>query len=232
MLTDAQIERYSRQIILPEVGGKGQEKILGSRVCVDAGGLLATSALFYLAAAGIGTIGIVGSQLASVFPALAGRQSAHQSVADVLTQLNPDCTVVIHTPEANQYHTVLLDYDLVLGSTDRLHDTCYIQRKPFVWATASLEKAQLFASRGDRPDWPCLRCLSVASLDEEVMGSLDAPYMLFLGAQLATEALKTVVNADTASRPKILECLLPGLHFTEQRVEKNPDCPLCSESPQ
>ena len=160
MLGDAQIERYSRQIILPQVGGRGQEKILRSRVYVDGDGLLAATALLYLAAAGVGTIGIARSRAAPVFSALAEQslEPDEQPAAHTLRRLNPDCTIVVH-PDEDEHPT----YDLVLATTAALHDGWYARHKPFVWGTARGEDARLFVSRGDRADWPCLRCLFSAS---------------------------------------------------------------------
>src|SRR5919204_1481442 len=97
MLSDSQIERYSRQIILPQVGGKGQEKLLRARVLVNGNGPLQTTALFYLAAAGVGTIGVLASAPFFVFSALAANQK--EALVNVLTRLNPDCVVAVHSTE-------------------------------------------------------------------------------------------------------------------------------------
>src|SRR5713226_9833172 len=94
MLSDSQIERYSRQIILPQVGGKGQEKLLRARALVNGSGPLQTAALLYLAAAGVGTLGVIANDSGAVFSAFAPDQ--RETVSAALTGLNPDCTVVIH----------------------------------------------------------------------------------------------------------------------------------------
>lgn len=246
MLEDTRIERYSRQIILPQVGGKGQEKILRSRVYVDGDDLPAAAALFYLAAAGVGTIGVTGSQALPVFSALAehfpeppfhrhfhgpGREPDAQPVAHTLRRLNPDCVIVTHT--ARQPDQLSQQYELIVATTPALHDACYARRKPFVWTAATQERGQLFVSRGDRDGWPCLRCLfsaSSAGCDEgqAVASPLDAPSAFFAGAQQATEALKIIVQADADNRPKLLEWTFPAFHFTERAVEKNPHCVVCS----
>ena len=257
MLSDAQIERYSRQIILPQVGGKGQEKIQRSRVLVHTDGLLEATALLYLAAAGVGTIGIVRSQSASsitlgrarkVFPALA--EDASESDRDeqdvkikTLGRLNPDCTIITHT-EGNdlQPEGLIQNYDLVLAETAVLHDACYIARKPFIWTHLVKGSAYLLVCRGDKSGWPCLRCLSYDSPISDLLHgeqahgvdstvATEAAAALFMGAQQTTEALKVMVVADQESVPKLLQCTFPAFHFAEHGVEKDPKCSLCRSRP-
>ncbi len=256
MLEDAQIERYSRQIILPQVGGRGQEKILRSRVYVDGDGLLATTALLYLVAAGVGTIGIARSKAAPVFSALAEQslEPDEQLVAHTLRRLNPDCTIVVHPDEGEH-----LTYDLVLATTDALHDEWYAQHKPFVWGAINGEDARLFVSRGDKADRPCLRCLfpenpprpyratpprrgektapswegcRVAAgwvpADTGTADPLNSPYALFLGTQLVTEVLKIILQPEADGQPKLLAYTFPAFHCAEQTVEKNPHCAVCA----
>ena len=233
MLEDAQIERYSRQIILPQVGGKGQEKLLRSQVYVDGDGLLAAAALFYLVAAGVGTIGVARAKAAPIFSVLAERPLGpdEQPVAHTLRHLNPDCTIVTHLDEDAQS---LHHYDLILATTDALHDGWYAQHKPFVWGAASGEGARLFVSRGDRADRPCLRCLLgkeetfPASAGQGRTRFLFSPYAFFLGTQLVTEALKIILQPEAGRPPKLLAYTFPAFHCTEQTVEKDPHCPVCS----
>ena len=261
MLSDAQIERYSRQIILPQCGGKGQEKILRSRVLVHTDGLLEAAALLYLAAAGVGTIGIVRSQSVTpktshpVFSALAEDASGsdqnglnERDEQDVriktLRRLNPDCTIITHIggddeEAALRPEQLVQHYDLVLGATAALHDACYVTRKPFIWAHLVEGQAYLFVCRGDKPDWPCLRCLSSDFPVPDVLyaepargvESTDVVPALFMGAQQTTEALKVIVAADQESVPKLLQCAFPAFHFAEHIVEKDPQCSLCRPGP-
>ena len=238
MFADDQIERYSRQIILPEVGGKGQENILRSRVYVDADGRVATSALFYLAAAGVGTIGVGGTPLDPAFSMLAGQRANEPPIVDTLSSLNPDCSVVVHADDATQQPERLIQqYDLILATTDALHDQCYAQYKPFVWVSVSRDQGHLFVSRGDKSDWPCLRCLALdASVffdTREAMSKKaggESAFAFFLGAQLTTEVLKIIVQADADSRPKLVTCTFPAFHLAERTVEKNPHCSTCART--
>ena len=240
MLEDAQIERYSRQIILPQVGGKGQEKLLRSRVYVDGDGLLATAALLYLVAAGVGTIGVARAKAAPVFAALTEQSLGpdEQPLAHTLRRLNPDCTIVTHSEEDAQS---LHHYDLILATTDALHDSWYAQHKPFVWGEINAADARLFVSRGDRADRPCLRCL-FPSVDRDWSSELGGwvppqsptpnpqspPYAFFVGTQLVTEALKIILHPQAESPSKLLTYTFPAFHCTEQTVEQNPHCPVCS----
>ena len=238
MLEDAQIDRYSRQIILPQVGGKGQEKLLRSQVYVDGDELPAAVALFYLVAAGVGTIGVARAKAAPIFSVLAERSLGpdEQPMTHTLRRLNPDCTIVIHPNEDEQlpHH-----YDLVLATTDALHDGWYAQHKPFVWGAASGKGARLFVSRGDRADRPCLRCLLPARVngpsnrqaqagDPPDSLAFGSPYAFFLGTQLVTEALKIILQPEADNPPKLLVYTFPAFHCTEQTVEKNPHCSVCS----
>src|SRR5713226_4653134 len=158
MLSDSQIERYSRQIILPQVGGKGQEKLLRARVLVNGSGSLQTSALLYLAAAGVGTLGVIANDSDAVFSAFAPDQ--RDIVSAALPRLNPDCTVVIHkATDASDPKQVVTDYELVLSAPGPLHDICYASRRPFLCAQVSAVDAWLFLCTGYEPDRPCLRCL-------------------------------------------------------------------------
>ncbi len=228
MLADAQIERYSRQIILPQVGGRGQEKILQSRVYVDGDGLLATAALFYLAAAGVGTLGVARATAAPLFSVLAAHPlgAAEQPVTHTLRRLNPECTVVTHADEDAQPPR---PYDLMLATTDALHDAWYARHKPFVWGAASGADARVFVSRGDRADRPCLRCLFSQNPPDSPARSPEEPhYAFFLGTQLVTEALKILLQIEADRPPKLLQYQFPAFHCTEQTVEKNPHCPACS----
>ena len=224
MLSDAQIERYSRQIILPQVGGKGQEKLLRARVLVNGSGPLQTTALLYLAAAGVGTIGVTTTTSGSLLSAFAPDQENPVSAA--LTRLNPDCTVVTHSaadmlcPEQ-----IVQRYDLILSAPGSLHDVCYTARRPFLCAHVSAADAWLFSCLGYEPDLPCLSCLPRQFFGEGTDAySLAA---LFLGTLQATEAIKFILGLSRSPIGKLLLCQLPALHFSERVVKKDPQCILC-----
>jgi len=223
MLSDFQIERYSRQIILPQVGGKGQEKLLRARVLVNGSGSLQTAALLYLAAAGVGTIGVIADASSPVLAALAPDQ--RDTVSTALTRLNPDCTVVIRRGTgAADGEQVVKEYDLVLSSCDPLHDVCYALRRPFLCARVSATDAWLFLCRGYEPEHPCLHCLPQQLFAQETDALPLAA--LFFGTLLATETITYLLGS---SRPtsKLLHCQFPALQFSDQVIAKDPQCKLC-----
>jgi len=224
MLSDSQIERYSRQIILPQVGGKGQEKLLRARVLVNGSGPIQTTALLYLAAAGVGTIGVITDEPSPVLFAFAPDQ--RDAVSAALTRLNPDCTVVLHgaTDPADLEQRVM-GYDLVLSPPDPLHDVCYALRRPFVCAQVSTGDAWLFLCTGYEPSSPCLRCVPHHLSEESTDMHPTAP--LFLGTLQATEAIKLILGLPRSSAGKLLHCQFPTLHFSERPVQKDPQCDLC-----
>src|SRR5262245_4849182 len=149
MLTDEQIERYSRQIILPQVGGKGQEKLLQARVLVNGTGPVQTVALLYLAAVGIGTIGV-----------LADEASSSNTLLLALQQLNPDCTIVYHnghkTDEHKEISHIVHNYDFVLSTPDaKLHEACYLTRRPLLCTQVTAGSCWFLTCRGYDAHQPC-----------------------------------------------------------------------------
>lgn len=228
MLSDEQIERYSRQIILPQVGGKGQEKLLHARILVSAAGSLQTAVLHYLAASGVGTLGVVARGESSLLNALASPQES--SPFSILTRLNPDCSLVFHSGEQAPLGRLVQDYDLILSDTAALHDACYTARRPFFYVSLTEEEARLVECRGYEPNAPCLRCLSLPppQLSSSPLFDIAA---LFMGAQLATEAIKQIVRLPSSLKTKVLHFHWMTCSFTEDFVTKSPTCSLCRSLP-
>ncbi|MEW6296199.1 MAG: ThiF family adenylyltransferase [Thermodesulfobacteriota bacterium] len=248
MLSDSQIERYSRQIILPQVGGKGQEVLLRSKVLVNGDGLLQDAALLYLAAAGVGTVGLLGNCHSSLFAALS--PARHPPAAVALTDLNPDCHVIGHREVGTSSHEqVVRHYDLVLSAPDEaLHAACYALRRPFLCAAVTHTGGWFFAALGYQADSPCLQCVTArdaAGREGPLARALPPhppvlspaspewpPLAMFLGALQATEAIKLLLGIDPPPGKKVWQCHFSPLHFSERVVEKTPQCPLCgSPSP-
>lgn len=231
MLSDEQIERYSRQIILPQVGGKGQEKLLRARIFVSASGPLQVSALHYLAAAGIGTLGVFSQSHDSLLTSLAPPHE--QQAFRVFSRLNPDCVVKMHAREeerASQQQLVQL-YDCVLSDSDFLHDACYAGRRPFLYAAVFGNDACLITCRGYESAAPCLRCVQPAlALHTPTPVFFSELSALFMGAHLATEALKQLLSLPLASGAQLFRFRFFDFHSTVESVKKSADCPLCRPS--
>lgn len=245
MLSEAHIERYSRQIILPQLGGKGQETLLRTRVLVN-GGALQTTTLLYLAAAGVGTIGLRCGERLAVFSALAGKvaDDDHQTrknassalsepddpVVATLERLNPDCRVVRHDADAVPPTAA---YDLVVSEPDPLVDHCgrVGQRVCCGWAQPS--QRRLFVGQGG-PDAACWACQPVEQkrCTPEHGGTAFARLAdLFWGAFQATEALKCVIGLGPAAPSRVFACQFPQLRFSDRPVNKDPDCAVCGQPP-
>ncbi len=239
MLSEAQIERYSRQIILPQLGGKGQETLLRARVLVN-GGVLQTTTLLYLAAAGVGTIGLRSRERPVVFLALATEESEDPVVA-TLARLNPDCRVVRHDMDGHDMDghdmdgsaaALIAAYDLVVSEPDPLVDHCGRAGQPVCCSWGQTSDRHLFVCRGglDQACWACLPAeqkRAVPGHEETAFGRLAD---LFWGAFQATEALKCVIGLGPSSPSRVFTCQFPQLQFSDRPVEKNPDCAVCGRA--
>ncbi len=249
-LSREEIARYSRHLILSEIGVEGQKRLKAARIlCVGAGGL-GSPVTMYLAAAGVGTIGIVDFD--EVDFSNLQRQILH-TTADVgrpkllsakarLNALNPEVCVVLHDATLGSSNAlgIMRDYDVIVDGTDNfpvrylVNDACVILGKPNVYgAIFRFEgQASVFATE----DGPCYRCLYpeppppglVPSCAEAgVLGVLPG----IIGTIQATEALKLVLGVgDTlAGRLLLLDAL--RMKFRELRLKRDPDCPVCGANP-
>lgn len=223
MLSDEQVERYSRQIILPQVGGKGQERLLRARVLVHGNDVLIMAALYYLAAAGIGTLGIISPACRGArVPSLVLDQFAE------LPRLNPDCSIILHPEdEISRPQRLVQHYDLTLSTSDLLHDLCWEAKRPFLYASLTAEKAWLMYCRGYESGFPCLRCASLSLVPQQTFSPLLEIVALFLGAQLATEAIKDLLHLPRKERGLLLRFQIPLLQCAEEEMKKSPTCPTC-----
>jgi molybdopterin/thiamine biosynthesis adenylyltransferase/rhodanese-related sulfurtransferase len=245
-----QFDRYRRHLSLPEFGLEGQQKLLASRVLlIGAGGLGCPSAQ-YLAAAGVGTIGLVDDDVVSA--SNLQRQILY-STADVgrpkievarerLEALNPDVEVRMHATrlDASNALEIFADYDVIVDGTDNFptryltNDACVLLGKPNVHGSIFRFEGQ--ASVFDTPAGPCYRCLypeppppgAVPSCAEGgVLGIL--PGMLALVQ--ATEALKLVTGLGEPLRGRLLHYDALEMAWREFKLQKDPDCPICGKRP-
>lgn len=249
-LSSEEIARYGRHLILPEVGPDGQKRIKAARVlCVGAGGL-GSPALMYLAAAGIGTIGIVDFDVVQV--SNLQRQIVHGtpdvgrpklgSAKDRLIHLNPDVRVVLHHGALTSANAMAIigDYDIIVDGTDNfparylVNDVCVLLGKPNVYgAIFRFEgQASVFSTAGG----PCYRCLFpeppppglVPSCAEAgVFGVLPG----VIGTIQATEALKLVLGIGESLVGRLVTYDALRLRFDELRIPRDPACPVCGVNP-
>lgn len=251
MFSEEQVLRYSRQIVFPEVGGLGQEKLLNSKViCVGAGGL-GSSALLYLAAAGVGRIGIVDSEKVDLsnlqrqvihFTKDVGRAKS-ESAEEKVRLVNPDVEVVGMELEMNADNVMDLisGYDLVIDGTDNfpsrylLNDACYFSKKPlFHGAVYRFEgQASTFTYTLDSP---CYRCLYSYPPPPELIptcreGGVIGPVVGIIGLIQATEVIKHILAAGTLLVGSLIVFDGLRLDFKRLTLARDPDCPLCGKEP-
>jgi molybdopterin/thiamine biosynthesis adenylyltransferase/rhodanese-related sulfurtransferase len=250
-LDNAEIARYSRHLILPEVGLEGQQKLKAAKVlCVGSGGLGAPM-LFYLAAAGVGTIGLVDFDV--VDESNLQRQIIHStadvgrpkidSAADKLKALNPHVKIVKHETMLTSANAleIIKDYDIVADGTDNfptrylVNDACVLSgNKPNAYASIFRFEGQ--ASVFATEDGPCYRCLYpeppppglVPSCAEGgVLGILPG----LLGVIQATEVIKLILGKGEPLIGRLLLADSLNMKFRELKLRKNPDCPVCGTHP-
>ena len=249
-LTNDEIARYSRHLILPEVGMEGQQKLKAAKVlCIGTGGLGAPLAL-YLAAAGVGTIGLVDFDV--VDTSNLQRQIIHStktvgmlkndSAELMLKGLNPDMKVIKHNTMLTSANAleILKDYDVIADGTDNfqtrylVNDACVILGKPNAYASIYRFEGQ--ASVFGAPLGPCYRCLYpeppppglVPSCAEGgVLGILPG----LLGVIQATETIKLILGIGEPLIGRLLLVDALGMNFRTLKLRKNPDCPVCGTHP-
>ena len=249
-LTNAEVQRYSRHLILPEVGPEGQRKLKAGKVlCVGAGGLGSPAAL-YLAAAGVGTIGIVDFDAVDI--SNLQRQILHgtpdvgrsklQSAKDRLTALNPEVHVESFETALTSKNALELfrGFDIILDGTDNfatrylVNDACVLLNKPNAYGSIFRFEGQasVFATRGG----PCYRCLYpeppppglVPSCAEGgVLGVLPG----VIGTVQATEAIKLLLGAEGTLIGRLLLYDAWGMRFRELKLRRDPECPVCGDQP-
>ena len=249
-LNNDEIRRYSRHLILPEVGLAGQKKIKAASVlCIGAGGLGSPIAM-YLAAAGIGKLGIVDFDTVDFSnlqrqilhtDADVGRPKA-ESAKETIHGINPNCEVVIHNTRISSENALDLirPYDIVVDGTDNfptrylVNDACVLLGKPNVYGSIFRFEGQ--ASVFHAPEGPCYRCLYpeppppglVPSCAEGgVLGVLPG----IVGSLQALETIKLILGKGEPLIGRLL--LFDALHlkFRELKLRKNPECPVCGEHP-
>ena len=249
--TDSQIERYSRHIILPEVGGKGQKKLARAKVLIIGAGGLGSPAALYLAAAGVGTIGLVDGDVVDL--SNLQRQILHttdtigkpkvESGRAMLNALNPDVTVVTYPTNitADNIMDILTGYDLVLDGSDNfttrylVNDACFLAGKPLISGSIFRFEGQLTTLR-PKDGFPCYRCLYAEPPPAGLVPNCQEAGVLgvlagTIGVLQAAEAIKEIVGVGTSLAGSILMYDALDMTFRKTRVPKDPGCPLCGPNP-
>ncbi len=249
-LTFDEVKRYSRHLIIPEIGMTGQKRLKNARVLVVGAGGLGSPALLYLAAAGVGTLGVIDFDV--VDESNLQRQVIHgqsdigrlkaESARDSIAEINPFVQVQVHTEALSNDNVldIFSRYDLIVDGTDNfatrylVNDACVLLGKPYVWGSIFRFDGQasvFWAEYG-----PCYRCLypdppppgMVPSCAEGgVLGVLCAS----IGSIQVTEAIKllTGVGESLAGRLMIYDAL--EMSYRTVRVRKDPECAICGKNP-
>lgn len=248
--TEDQIKRYSRHIILPEVGGKGQKKINEAKVFLVGAGGLGSPCGYYLTAAGVGTIGVADDDVVEL--SNLQRQILHctprlgcskaLSAKETMEALNPDVHVVTYEERLTSENVldILKEYDVIVDASDNfptrylINDACVLLRKP-------LSHGSVFRFDGQATtiipgEGPCYRCLfeeppppgMIPSCQEAgVLGVLAG----VIGVVQATEVLKLILGKGQLLVGKLLLYDALGMDFRKVNIRRNPNCPICGDNP-
>lgn len=248
-MTPEEIERYARHIVLREIGGPGQQKLLKAKVLVIGAGGLGSPALMYMAAAGVGTLGIIDDDVVSL--SNLQRQVLHSTEAigdpkttsaiEAIARINPNITVIPHQTRLTAENAAIIDdYDLVLDGSDNF-DTRYLVNEicakhgvPLISAAMSQWEGQI-SLYDPANGTPCYACvfpnrpadgLAPSCAEAGVMGALAG----VMGSMMAGEAIKHITGAGQTLRGEIL--IYDALYgeIRKMRVKPRKDCPVCNSS--
>lgn len=249
-LTEEQIERYSRHIILPEVGGKGQEKLLAGKVLLVGAGGLGSPAGLYLAAAGVGTIGVIDADVVDLtnlqrqvihFTSDLGKPKV-ESAAAKMQAINPDVRVKTYHERLTAANAVDIvnDYEFVIDGTDNfpskflVADACHFAAKPYSHAGILRFDGQTMTVKPGVS--ACCRCVFSAPPPAGVAPSCSQAGVLgvlagVIGTLQATEAVKFVLGEGDLLSDSLLVYNALKMTFRKVAVKRKLNCPLCGESP-
>jgi len=251
-MTEAQIRRYARHIVLPEIGGIGQSRLIAARVLVVGAGGLGAPALQYLAAAGIGMLGVIDDDVVDL--SNLQRQIIHrtgdigtakvESAKRALGEINPEVTVQAHKERLTEANVerIVGGYDIVADGSDNfatrylLNDTCYRLKKILVSAAILRFDGQISTYKAwHGAGHPCLRCVFHAAPSEDSVPSCAQAGVLgalagTLGALQATEVVKEILGIGRSLSGRLVTYDALETSFEEMAIVKRADCPTCSKS--
>ncbi len=255
--SEEQINRYARHILLKEVGGEGQQKLMDSKVLVIGAGGLSSPNILYLAAAGVGTIGVVDDDVVDLSnlqrQVLHGTADINRpkvlSAAESVAAINPDVKIIQKNERitADNAMNMIKDYDVVVDGCDNfstrflVNDVCVFQKKTLVSAAIMRFDAQLatyraFPGQSGEEAGPCYRCIfREAPPDDQIPSCAEAGVMGALcgmvGSLQATEVIKEILGIGESMAGSLL--VMDGLSTTFRKiaVKRDPGCPVCGDNP-
>lgn len=246
-----QIQRYARHILLPEIGGTGQAKLLAARVLIIGAGGLGSPVLLYLAAAGVGTIGLIDDDAVDL--SNLQRQIAHttdrlgmpkvESAAQAARTLNPDVTIETHRARLTAANALELirRYDLVCDGSDNfatrflVADACHLAGRTLVSAAVLRFEGQVSTFKSHLgPPHPCYRCLHPEPPPEGLVPTCAEAGVFgavtgVLGALQATETLKELAGVGEGLSGRLLLWDALSASFRSVRLKRDPACALCGD---
>jgi molybdopterin/thiamine biosynthesis adenylyltransferase/rhodanese-related sulfurtransferase len=249
VMTDAQAKRYSRHLLVPEVGEAGQFKLLDSRVLLIGAGGLGSPAAYYLAAAGVGTLGIIDADV--VEESNLQRQIIHntnrigqykaESARESIEALNPDVKVITYIERLDESNVarIIADYDVIIDGTDNfptrylLNDAALIADKPVVHGSVFRFEGQLTVFKPY--EGPCYRCLypeppppalAPSCAEAGVLGVLPG----IIGLLQATETIKLLLGIGDPLVGRLMTYDALAGEFSELHLFRDPHCPACGEN--
>ena len=249
VMTPDQVKRYSRHIIMGDVGSVGQRKLMQAKALIIGAGGLGSPAAVYLSLAGVGTVGLVDFDVVEL--SNLQRQILHhtpdvgrpklESARDNIHAYNPDVNVLLHEVrlESDNAMDIISQYDLVVNGADNfatrylVNDACYLLNKPLVDGSILIFDGQATVFL---PGQGCYRCLfppppppgMVPNCAEAgVLGALTG----LVGSIQATEALKHFLGIGDSLSSRLLLIDALSMNFREVKLKRNPNCPLCGDNP-
>ena len=256
-LSEAELERYARHIVLMDVGGPGQQKLKAAKVLVIGAGGLGAPVLLYLAAAGVGTIGVIDNDIVSL--SNLQRQIVHTtanvgkaktaSARETLHAINPHVSVIEHSERLTAANALdlIARYDIVADGSDNVptrflaSDACYLAKRPLVSAAVGQFDGQIstFKPHERSPDgtpWPSYRCLHAEIPPRELLPACEEAGILgalpgIIGSMQAMEVLKEILGIGESLAGRLVMYDALSTRIYEAKLAWNPDNPLNGREP-
>jgi len=250
MLTESQIERYSRHIILKEVGGQGQQKLLDGKVLIIGAGGLGAPVALYLAAAGVGTIGVADADDVDLsnlqrqvihFTADIGKPKV-ESAREKIEAINPDVKVITYKEwvTAANISGIISDYDFIIDGTDNfaakflINDACVLANKPYSHGGILQFVGQTITVLPGES--PCYRCIFPLPPPKDAIPTCSQAGVIgvlpgVIGSIQATEAIKFLLGKGKLLTGRILMYDALNMKFRDVEIKRNSGCPICGEHP-